>query len=143
LPSAIACIASVLFTEEIGQILFDRQIAWVGTALLMLMGLWVNEAHTAQQNNALVAIELLGIWALLQVAARSTSLSSSPHGLTIQANVPRSIQVHRFADKFFCLGAEYFTPASDSNTDARNVTRVAIDSKNRWRSIIINNCLKH
>jgi 4-amino-4-deoxy-L-arabinose transferase-like glycosyltransferase len=93
LPSAIACIASVLLTYEIGKILFDRQIAWVGAALLMLMGLWVNEAHTAQQNTALVAIELLGIWALLQIAARSTSLSSSPHGLTIQADVPRSIAV--------------------------------------------------
>jgi Dolichyl-phosphate-mannose-protein mannosyltransferase len=91
LPSAIACIASVLLTYEIGKLLFDRQIAWVGAALLMLMGLWVNEAHTAQQNTALVAIELLGILALLQIAARSTSLSSSPHGLTTQADAIRSI----------------------------------------------------
>jgi Dolichyl-phosphate-mannose-protein mannosyltransferase len=91
LPSAIACIASVLLTYEIGKLLFDRQIAWVGAALLMLMGLWVNEAHTAQQNTALVAIELLGILALLQIAARSTSLSSSPHGLNTQADAIRSI----------------------------------------------------
>jgi 4-amino-4-deoxy-L-arabinose transferase-like glycosyltransferase len=88
LPSTIACIVSVLLTYEIGKILFDRQIAWVGAAILMLMGLWVNEAHTAQQNTALVAIELLGIWALLQIAARSTSLSSSQPGLTIEANTP-------------------------------------------------------
>jgi 4-amino-4-deoxy-L-arabinose transferase-like glycosyltransferase len=93
LPSAIACIASVLLTYEIGKLLFDRQIAWMGAALLMLMGLWVNEAHTAQQNTALVAIELLGIWALLQIAARSTSLSSSPHGQTLQADAARSIAV--------------------------------------------------
>jgi 4-amino-4-deoxy-L-arabinose transferase-like glycosyltransferase len=78
LPSTIACIASVLLTYEIGKILFDRQIAWMGGAILMLMGLWVNEAHTAQQNTALVTIELLGIWALLQIAAGS-SLPSSLH----------------------------------------------------------------
>jgi 4-amino-4-deoxy-L-arabinose transferase-like glycosyltransferase len=93
LPSAIACIASVLLTYDIGKLLFDRQIAWMGAAMLMLMGLWVNEAHTAQQNTALVAIELLGIWALLQIAARSTSLSSSPYGLTTQADATRSIAV--------------------------------------------------
>lgn len=90
LPSTIFCIASVLLTYEIGKMLFDRQIAWVGAAILMLMGLWVNEAHTAQQNTALVAIELLGIWALLQIAARSTSLSSSPHGLTTDRAVALS-----------------------------------------------------
>lgn len=78
LPSTIACIASVLLTYEVGKILFDRQIAWLGAAILMLMGLWVSEAHTAQQNTALVAIELLGIWALLKIAdSQSSSLSSS------------------------------------------------------------------
>lgn len=78
LPSAIAGILSVLLTYEIGKILFNRQIAWLGAAILMLMGLWVHEAHTAQQNTALVAIELLGIWALLQLTdSQSTSLSSS------------------------------------------------------------------
>lgn len=78
LPSTIACILSILLTYEIGKILFTRQIAWLGAAILMLMGLWVNEAHTAQQNTALVAIELLGIWALLQLTdSRFTSLSSS------------------------------------------------------------------
>jgi 4-amino-4-deoxy-L-arabinose transferase-like glycosyltransferase len=96
LPSAIACVASVLLTYEIGKILFDRQIAWMGGAILMLMGLWVNEAHTAQQNTALVAIELLGIWALLQISElQFTSLSSSPHGLTIQAHAPQSIAAKR------------------------------------------------
>jgi 4-amino-4-deoxy-L-arabinose transferase-like glycosyltransferase len=78
LPSTIACIFSVLLTYEIGKILFNRQIAWLGGAILMLMGLWVNEAHTAQQNTALILIELLGIWSLLQIAdTRLTSLSSS------------------------------------------------------------------
>jgi 4-amino-4-deoxy-L-arabinose transferase-like glycosyltransferase len=86
LPSTIACIISVLLTYEVGKILFDRQIAWLGAAILMLMGLWVSEAHTAQQNTALVAIELLGIWALLKIAdSQSTSLS--PSGVRLWAGV--------------------------------------------------------
>jgi 4-amino-4-deoxy-L-arabinose transferase-like glycosyltransferase len=67
LPSTIACICSVLSTYEIGKILLNQRIAWLGGLILMLMGLWVSEAHTAQQNTALVAIELLGIWALLKL----------------------------------------------------------------------------
>jgi 4-amino-4-deoxy-L-arabinose transferase-like glycosyltransferase len=67
LPSTIACIFSVLLTYEIGIILFDRKIAWLGAAILMLMGLWVSEAHTAQQNTVLVSIELLGILSLLKI----------------------------------------------------------------------------
>jgi 4-amino-4-deoxy-L-arabinose transferase-like glycosyltransferase len=67
LPSTIACILSVLLTYEIGLILFDRKIAWLGAVILMLMGLWVSEAHTAQQNTALVSIELLGILSLLKI----------------------------------------------------------------------------
>jgi 4-amino-4-deoxy-L-arabinose transferase-like glycosyltransferase len=77
LPSAIACIASVLLTYEIGKILFNQQIAWLGGVILMLMGIWVSEAHTAQQNTALVAIELLGILALLKVTEFRTSNSVS------------------------------------------------------------------
>jgi 4-amino-4-deoxy-L-arabinose transferase-like glycosyltransferase len=84
LPSAIACIASVLLTYEVGKMLFNRQIAWLGAAILMLMGLWVSEAHTAQQNTALVAIELLGIWALLKIAdSQPHILSSSRQSVAI------------------------------------------------------------
>ena len=78
LPSTIACICSVLLTYEIGIILFDRKIAWLGAVILMLMGLWVSEAHTAQQNTALVAIELLGILSLLKITdLRSDRLLAS------------------------------------------------------------------
>jgi 4-amino-4-deoxy-L-arabinose transferase-like glycosyltransferase len=88
LPSTIAGILSILLTYEIGKILFNRQIAWLGAAILMLMGLWVNEAHTAQQNTALVAIELLGIWALLQIADdRFTSLSSSRRSMKVNSSL--------------------------------------------------------
>jgi 4-amino-4-deoxy-L-arabinose transferase-like glycosyltransferase len=67
LPGVIFCVAGVILTYEIGKLLFDRQIAWLGAAILMLMALWVNEAHLAQQNTGLVAFELLGIWALLKL----------------------------------------------------------------------------
>jgi 4-amino-4-deoxy-L-arabinose transferase-like glycosyltransferase len=78
LTSTISCIVSVLLTYEIGKILFNNKIAWLGALILMLMGLWVSEAHTAQQNTALVSIELLGIWALLKVTdLRSLNLSSA------------------------------------------------------------------
>lgn len=80
LPSTIACICSVLLTYEIGKILFDRQIAWLGSVILMLMGLWVSEANTAQQNTALVAIELLGILSLLKITdLRSYRLLASQY----------------------------------------------------------------
>ncbi|MFM2303907.1 MAG: hypothetical protein RLZZ135_1317 [Cyanobacteriota bacterium] len=73
LPSTIACILSILLTYEIGKILFDRQIAWLGAAMLMLMALWVLEVRMATQNTLLVAVELLGIWAILQIIDRQSS----------------------------------------------------------------------
>jgi 4-amino-4-deoxy-L-arabinose transferase-like glycosyltransferase len=72
LPSTIACILSILLTYEIGKILFDRQIAWLGASILMLMALWVVEVHMATQNTLLVAVELLGIWAILQIVDRQS-----------------------------------------------------------------------
>jgi 4-amino-4-deoxy-L-arabinose transferase-like glycosyltransferase len=91
LPSTIACLVSVLLTYEIGIMLFNRQIAWLGAAILMLMGLWVSEAHTAQQNTALVAIELLGMWALLKIAdSQPTSLSSSGVRIWSGVSIERS-----------------------------------------------------
>jgi 4-amino-4-deoxy-L-arabinose transferase-like glycosyltransferase len=78
LPSTIACILSVLLTYEIGLILFDQKIAWLGAVILMLMGLWVSESHIVQQNTALVAVELLGILSLLKIIdLRSHRLLSS------------------------------------------------------------------
>jgi 4-amino-4-deoxy-L-arabinose transferase-like glycosyltransferase len=88
LPSTIACISSVLLTYEIGIILFDRKIAWLGGVILMLMGLWLSEAHTAQQNTALVAIELLGIWSLLKITdLRSQRLLAWGWGMLAGATV--------------------------------------------------------
>jgi 4-amino-4-deoxy-L-arabinose transferase-like glycosyltransferase len=56
LPSAIACIASVLLTYEIGKILFNEKIAWLGASILMLMAVWVIESHTGHQNVVLVSV---------------------------------------------------------------------------------------
>ncbi len=79
-PSMVACILSVLLTYEVGKILFTEKIAWLGAFILMLMGLWVSEAHTAQQNTVLVSIELLGILSLLQITdLRSTRLATVSH----------------------------------------------------------------
>jgi 4-amino-4-deoxy-L-arabinose transferase-like glycosyltransferase len=79
LPSMIACAIGVLLTYEIGKILFTQKIAWLGACILMLMALWLSESHTAQQNTALVSIELFGIWSLLQVTdvATNSLLNSS------------------------------------------------------------------
>ncbi len=65
LPSIIACTISVLLTYEIGKILLNRQVAWLGAIILCLMGIWISEARMGNQNIALVCIELIGIWALL------------------------------------------------------------------------------
>lgn len=65
LPTIIACTISVLLTYEIGKILLNRQVAWIGAIILCLMGIWISESRMGNQNIALVCIELIGIWALL------------------------------------------------------------------------------
>jgi Dolichyl-phosphate-mannose-protein mannosyltransferase len=101
LPSTIACICSVLLTYEIGKILFNQRIAWLGGLILMLMGLWVSEAHTAQQNTALVAIELLGIWALLKLTDLQSIRLATPRikfgwGLLLGATVGLGFMIKGF-----------------------------------------------
>lgn len=65
LPTIIACTISVLLTYEIGKILLNRQVAWLGAIILCLMGIWISESRLGNQNIPLVSIELIGIWALL------------------------------------------------------------------------------
>ena len=77
LPSAIAGIVSVLLTYEIGLVLFDRQIAWLGSLMLMFMGIWISEVHLAHQSALLLAIELFGILGLLRIThTRNIDLAS-------------------------------------------------------------------
>ncbi len=65
-PSLVAALVAVLLTYEIGCFGASRAIARLGSALLMLMVLWVQYARLATQDMLLVAVELLGIWALIQ-----------------------------------------------------------------------------
>lgn len=65
LPSIIACTISVLLTYEIGKMLVNRQVAWLGAIILCLMGIWISESRLGNQNIPLVCIEMIGIWALL------------------------------------------------------------------------------
>ncbi|NJK36203.1 MAG: glycosyl transferase, partial [Oscillatoriales cyanobacterium SM2_2_1] len=71
-PSLVGAMLSVLLTYEIGRYWGSMAVARLGSALLMLMVLWVQYARLATQDMLLVAVELLGIWALLRV------LQSSP-----------------------------------------------------------------
>jgi 4-amino-4-deoxy-L-arabinose transferase-like glycosyltransferase len=66
LPNLLACIAATLLTFEIGVILLNRQIAWLGAAILSLCSLWLQYGRMATQDIPLVCLELLGIWALLK-----------------------------------------------------------------------------
>ncbi|NJL09199.1 MAG: phospholipid carrier-dependent glycosyltransferase [Calothrix sp. SM1_7_51] len=66
LPSIIASIASILLTYDIGCILINRRIAWLGSAILAVTPLWLQHSRMVGQDSVLVFLELLGIWALLQ-----------------------------------------------------------------------------
>jgi 4-amino-4-deoxy-L-arabinose transferase-like glycosyltransferase len=65
-PSIISCIISVILTYQIGKILLNRQVAFLGGIILCLMPIWIFEGRSATQNTALVCVELVGIWALLR-----------------------------------------------------------------------------
>ncbi len=66
LPSLISCIICVLLTYEIGKIIINKQVGWLAAVILLLMAKWISESRIVQQNITLVAIELLGIYALLK-----------------------------------------------------------------------------
>ncbi|MBE9012980.1 glycosyltransferase family 39 protein, partial [Pseudanabaenaceae cyanobacterium LEGE 13415] len=65
LPSAIAFILSVLLTYAIGVRLTTPRIAWLGAAIFSVIPLVTQYGRLATQDMALVAVELIGIWALL------------------------------------------------------------------------------
>lgn len=66
LPSIITAILSILLTYNIGSILINRRIAWLGSAILAVTPLWLQYSRMVGQDSALVFLELLGIWALLK-----------------------------------------------------------------------------
>lgn len=67
LPSFLACGLSVLLTYAIGRRLLGNLVGWIGAAILCVMPLWVEYGRLATQDMTLVCLELLGIWAFLQV----------------------------------------------------------------------------
>ena len=87
LPSSLACIVSVLLTYEIGKILFNPQIAWLGALMLMFMALWIAEVHLATQTTVLMAIELAGILAVLNLTNRETNSSDWRWGILAGSSV--------------------------------------------------------
>ena len=66
----------MLLTYEIGKILFNRWIAWLGALMLMFMALWIAEVHLATQTTVLMAIELAGILAVLKLTSREVNSST-------------------------------------------------------------------
>ena len=67
LPSLIAAVASLLLTAALARRLLGGQGGgWLAALLLALTPLWLNYAHQASQDMPLLALELLGLWALLR-----------------------------------------------------------------------------
>ncbi|MBW4532260.1 MAG: glycosyltransferase family 39 protein [Aphanothece saxicola GSE-SYN-MK-01-06B] len=67
LPSLVAAVASLLLTAALARRLLGGDGAgWLAAAVLALTPLWLDYAHLASQDMPLLALELLGILALLQ-----------------------------------------------------------------------------
>ncbi|WP_052049462.1 ArnT family glycosyltransferase [Leptolyngbya sp. KIOST-1] len=70
LPGAIACWGAVMLTYTIGLHCLTPSIALWGAAILAATPIWMQAAQLAIQDVPLTALELLGIWALLQAETR-------------------------------------------------------------------------
>jgi 4-amino-4-deoxy-L-arabinose transferase-like glycosyltransferase len=66
LPSLLAAVACLILTGLLGRRLLGPGRGWLAAALLALTPLWLNYAHQASQDMPLLALELLGAWAILQ-----------------------------------------------------------------------------
>ena len=66
LPSLLAAMACLILTSLIGRRLLGPGLGWLGAALLALTPLWLNYAHQSSQDMPLLALELVGVWAVLQ-----------------------------------------------------------------------------
>ncbi|MFQ4139646.1 ArnT family glycosyltransferase [Nodosilinea sp. PGN35] len=70
LPGAIACWGAVMLTYAIGRRCLTPQIALWGAAILAATPIWMQASRLAIQDVPLTALELLGIWALLQAETK-------------------------------------------------------------------------
>ena len=66
LPSLIAAAASLLLTAALARRLLGAGSGWLAALLLAITPLWLNYAHQASQDMPLLALELLGLWAMLR-----------------------------------------------------------------------------
>ena len=67
LPSLVAAVASLLLTAALARRLLGGDGAgWLAAAVLALTPLWLDYAHLASQDMPLLALELLGLLALLR-----------------------------------------------------------------------------
>ncbi|MEA5447892.1 glycosyltransferase family 39 protein [Leptolyngbya sp. CCNP1308] len=70
LPGAIASWGAVMLTYAIGRRCLSPQIALWGAAILAATPIWMQASRLAIQDVPLTALELLGIWALLQAETK-------------------------------------------------------------------------
>lgn len=70
LPGAIASWGAVMLTYAIGRRCLSPAIALWGAAILAATPIWMQASRLAIQDVPLTALELLGIWALLQAETR-------------------------------------------------------------------------
>jgi 4-amino-4-deoxy-L-arabinose transferase-like glycosyltransferase len=67
LPSLVAAVACLLLTADLARRLVGGDgVGWLAAAVLALTPLWLDYAHLASQDMPLLALELLGILALLR-----------------------------------------------------------------------------
>lgn len=66
LPSFLACILSLFLTYEIGVVLLNRRIAWLGSVILGVSLLWLQGSRLATANIPMISMALLGVWCLLK-----------------------------------------------------------------------------
>ncbi|MFM8258455.1 MAG: ArnT family glycosyltransferase [Vulcanococcus sp.] len=68
LPSLLAAAGCLLLTARVAEQLLGPGQGRLSALLLALTPLWLNYAHQSSQDMPLLALELLGVWALLQAA---------------------------------------------------------------------------
>jgi len=65
-PSLVSAGAALWFTAQLGSLLLGPGQGWLSALLLGLTPLWLNYAHQASQDMPLLALELLGLLAILK-----------------------------------------------------------------------------
>ena len=81
LPSLLAAIACLWLTARLGRQLLGPGQGWLSALLLALTPLWLNYAHQASQDMPLLALELLGLWALLRATPGAAAIWPALAGL--------------------------------------------------------------